>query len=70
MKYYALIVNHKLSVCSSSGQWDRKTQDKGAGTWVSSNETQQMFPQIFMHKIVFSCCFHMMKEHTQLVLDV
>lgn len=70
MKSYALIVNHKVSVCSSSRNWDRKPQDLGVFTWVHSKETQHMFPQMFMHETVFSCCFHTMKEHTEHVLVI
>lgn len=31
LDYYALTFNHKLPVCSSSGNWERKAQDEGDG---------------------------------------
>lgn len=70
IKCSALIINHELSVCSNVGNQDGETQNGRGMRGVSYSETQQMFPQISVHKIVFSCCFCMMKVYTQHVLVI
>lgn len=61
---------YKLSFSQIQETRMEKLRTRGNDRVVTYNETQQMFPQIFVHKIVFSCCFCMMKVYTEHVLII
>lgn len=58
MKCCVLIVNHKLSVCSSHRNWDRKTQNEGVYTSPFQRNTAYVSPDVYAQNsifLLFSC---------------